>query len=375
VDHPTVREEEHVLEEGEFIVEVTTHHRNADILKGDSFRREIRSLTSISDLSFTTNKGRVLGPSALGEEEPELGPGLLLSLPAKLRHLEKNCPGKFFWLAGFGKQTVKLSDTLPKTSLYPIWGMQTHFKVYPMKNQTFEFVSGVKKHFQFSVNNLSENSRVDQLDDIEQLERSPVHEVVDLEDSESAAGEESEDEMQSGLLPSGRGGADESVMVLDSESGGEEEEDCEDEDEDEDDDEEERHGRRQGYRASRANPGFKDGKGRADEPIEIESTSEEEEGDEEQVQKSPPKKSKKETNGKIEKMKQQLLMPVVNGGDANLNLSEESSENEDTEAAAAAEILEKEAAINSSEETEKAKKRKLPVTDAKGDGAKKASVS
>ena len=92
-------------------------------------------------------------------------------------------------------------------------------------------------------------------------------------------------------------------------------------------------------------------------------------------QKSPPKKSKKETNGKMEKMKQQLLMPVVNGGDANLNLSEESSENEDTEAAAAAEILEKEAGINSSEETEKAKKRKLPVKDAKGDGAKKASVS
>ena len=98
--------------------------------------------------------------------------------------------------------------------------------------------------------------------------------MVDLEDSESAAGEESEDEMQSGLLPryvvidplsssshsasyccSGRGGADESVMVLDSESGGEEEEDGEDEDEDEDDEEEERHGRRQGYRASRANPG------------------------------------------------------------------------------------------------------------------------
>ena len=39
------------------------------------------------------------------------------------------CQGKFFWLAGFGKQTVKLSDTLPKTSLFPVWGMQTHFKV------------------------------------------------------------------------------------------------------------------------------------------------------------------------------------------------------------------------------------------------------
>ena len=67
---------------------------------------------------------------------------------------------------------------------------------------------------------------------------------------------------------------------------------------------------------------------------------------------------------------QLLLLLVVNG--PNLNLSEESSENEDTEAAAAAEILEKEA---SSEETEKAKKRKLPGKDVKGDGAKKASVS
>jgi hypothetical protein len=34
----------------------------SDLQKGDTFKKEIHSLTNISDLSFTTNKGRSLGP-------------------------------------------------------------------------------------------------------------------------------------------------------------------------------------------------------------------------------------------------------------------------------------------------------------------------
>ena len=104
-------------------------------------RKEIHSLTNISDLSFTTNKGRTLGPRwpltclwsnhlyhhpsptciqasrqmllspaylpisyhpsptcSTNEEpsltEPALAPGLSLTLPTKLKQLEKNCPGE-----------------------------------------------------------------------------------------------------------------------------------------------------------------------------------------------------------------------------------------------------------------------------------------
>lgn len=77
-EHPTLREEVHKLEEGEFITEVTTFHPKSDLQMGDTFRflscsrilhqpfpnirKEIHSLTNISDLSFTTNKNRTLGP-------------------------------------------------------------------------------------------------------------------------------------------------------------------------------------------------------------------------------------------------------------------------------------------------------------------------
>ena len=39
-DHPSVREEEHKLEEGEFITKVTTHHPKADLQTGELFRYE-----------------------------------------------------------------------------------------------------------------------------------------------------------------------------------------------------------------------------------------------------------------------------------------------------------------------------------------------
>ena len=39
-DHPSLREEEHKLEEGEFITKVTTHHPKADLQTGELFRCE-----------------------------------------------------------------------------------------------------------------------------------------------------------------------------------------------------------------------------------------------------------------------------------------------------------------------------------------------
>ena len=70
---------------------------------------------------------------------------------------------------------------------------------------------------------------------LSQVERSPVHEVVDIGDSgdedggeedeeEEEDGEYDEEEMRSGTLPLGVGGAEESVMVLDSDSDSNEEE-------------------------------------------------------------------------------------------------------------------------------------------------------
>ena len=79
-EHQTLREEVHKLEEGEYITEMTTYHPKADLQMGDTFRchvmschvilhqqpflfrKEIHSMTNISDLSFTTNKNRTLGP-------------------------------------------------------------------------------------------------------------------------------------------------------------------------------------------------------------------------------------------------------------------------------------------------------------------------
>merc|ERR1712226_1518231 len=188
---------------------------------------------------------------------------------------------------------------------------------------------------------LTECSRIDDQQDLEQAERSPVHEVVDLEDSESE-NEESEDEMQSGMLPRGVGGADDSVMVVDSDS--EDGYDDDDEEEEEDDDDDMGRGFPLGRNSVpfRPQPGWKGSKGGADEPIEIESSSDEEKEEREKA-KSATKKAK-ETNGNTKKIIEEAALKV-NGGDPNLNLSEESSENED----------DKSTETNQNKETEKDK--------------------
>jgi len=210
--------------------------------------------------------------------------------------------------------------------------------VYPASDSDFQFISGVKKHQQYSLEGISGVNIVDNLEDISQVERSPVHEVVDLGDSgdEDHGGEEEEEEeddgdfddneMRLGTLPMG---AEESVMVLDSDSDSNEEEE-----------DEEAYGRggpvssyyQQSHAGFRSLPG--DTRGGADEPIEIESSSDEEAGGTQNYtngsQTSQPRgdlqlhKKKSGTNGGCGSKLTEL--PSVNGGDANLNLSEDSSE-------------------------------------------------
>jgi len=304
-DHHSTKQETYDLEEGEFVTEVHTHHPAALIKKpGNSFLEEIHSLTTIHDISFGTNKDKQLGP--MKESDLPLGVGLTLRVPSKIRHLEKNCPGKFCWLQGFGSEEIKIDGTEGKKTLYPIWGFKTHFKVYSVKNQELEFVAGIKKLYQFSIASITDNTQIDDLEDIYQIERSPVHEVVDLDDSDS-----NEEELEGAMQP-GIHNNEDSIMVVDSES----EEGSED---DESFDE-------SGYLGHGILPmgqmgyGYPpmhyklpdDGQGGENEPIEIESSSEGEEPNLADVEeavandktsaeaekgKNPKKLSNKEKNG------------------------------------------------------------------------------
>ena len=285
--HHTAREVTHGLEEGEVITEVHTHYP-ASLLgkKGTSFHSDIFSLTSIYDLSFVTSKERTgeqrtLGPMA--ESDLPLADGLTLKIPTKLKHLEKNCPGNFYWLQGFGMEDVKIPDNPDKDgkkSIFPIWGFKAHFKVYPVKKQEFEFVPGFKKHYQFSIDGLMENPVIDELEDLLQLEKPPVHEVVDLDEEES---EESDSENEEGGMVSGTmsGHNEDSIMVVDS-----------------DDDNEDDSGDEGGYRPGVAPPGFSGRGGGVDEPIEIESSSEEEEEKETTLNTSEVKEMEEEKKSK-----------------------------------------------------------------------------
>lgn len=265
-DHHTTKQETYSLDPGEFITELNTHHPTA-LLHKPAFEKEVNSLTTVHDLSFETNKDRRLGP--MRESDLPLGIGLTLRVPSKIRHLEKHCPGAFCWLQGFGYEEIKISGSTEKKVLYPIWGFKTHFKVYSIKNQEFDFVAGIKKLYQFSIEGISENSKIDDLEDIYQIERSPVHEVVDLEDSDS------NDENSEGNMQSGMHNNDDSIMVVDSDSDEEEEEN-------ESDDESGYlgHGIMPmgdigfGYPPMHFRPPMNDGQGGEDEPIEIPSSSE-----------------------------------------------------------------------------------------------------
>ena len=274
-EHHTVKEETYRLEEGELVQEVHSHYPTSLLLKKKNrYQSEIFNMTNMYDLSFVTNKERRLGP--MKDSDLPLGDGLTMKIPNKIRHLEKNCPGSFSWLQGFGSEMVTIPDTTEeKISFFPIWGFKAHFKVYPVEKQEFDFVSGFKKHYQFSLNGLSDNPSIESLEDLNQIERSPVHEVVDLEDSEESEHESTSKRKSSRVEDEN----EDSIMVVDSEE--DDEEDGSEEEEEEDDDGGFQHGMiPQGYQPSfRGNLNNKTDGGE-DEPIEIESSSEEEKEEE-----------------------------------------------------------------------------------------------
>ena len=136
--------------------------------------------------------------------------GLTMRIPGKIRHHEKNCPGSFYWLQGFGMEEVKVQEEAAR-SLFPIWGFKAHFKVYSVNEKEFEFASGFKKHYQFSLAGLSECPVIDDLRDLDQLERSPVHEVVDLDDDSEESDSEEE---RPGLVRAGEEVSSFMIMIM-----------------------------------------------------------------------------------------------------------------------------------------------------------------
>ena len=277
-EHHTVKQETYEVEEGELVTEVHCHYPTSLLSKKGSNQSEIFSLTDIYDLSFVTSKERRLGPMA--ESDFPLDDGLTLKIPTKIKHLEKNCPGNFYWLQGFGSEEVKILDKGEKRSLFPVWGFKAHFKVYSVKDQQFEFAAGFKKHYQFSIEGLTENPLIDDLEDLHQLEKSPVHEIVDLDEESEESDSESE---QQGTVQGGAGHNDDSIMVVDS-------------DDDNEEDESDEEG---GYHQGMVPHNFPGAKGGEDEPIEIESSSDEEENE----SGKDDKKEKEKENDKGEKEK------------------------------------------------------------------------
>jgi len=220
-------EETYTLDEGVLITELLTYHMRGSLLPGNN---EFQILGKVQDMSFTTNKEKSLGPM-ISTINAGSTVGLRLKVPAKMRTLEQGCPGVFYWLQGFGMEELKEDEGKSSTNcFYPIWGFQTHFKCYELSKQDFEFVAGIKKCHQFSVEGMSENPMINNVEDFTCLERTPVHEVVDLGDSDE------DDEPEAG--PSNMN--DDSIMMIDSDSdhtedGSDDEEDSDDDDYDEDD--------------------------------------------------------------------------------------------------------------------------------------------
>jgi len=200
------------LENGEHILDIWTHHSSED-LANKSFLKEISSLSNIGDLSFETNKGRSLGP--MDDSKEKLIKCFRLRIPGRVKALEKNCPGKYHWLQGFGCEEIKFGDT-SKFAFYPIWGFQTHFKVYSVKNQDLDFVAGIKKQYQFSIEGLEENPLIDDIEDIHQIEKSPVHEIVDLDDSDVVSDSENSESTPKTSAQVPENSMDDSIMVVDS---------------------------------------------------------------------------------------------------------------------------------------------------------------
>jgi len=173
------RKHEYKLDKGEFIMEV------AGLF---SKKKENISVAEVEDLSFRTSKGRRLGP----EKEAGTKSGLIYRLPSQIFRLEEEAPSNFWWLQGFGLEKGNPEAKEKKPLFYPIWGFQSANKYYPEDYQGVEFIAGVKKQFQYSVDGIAECLTLNTCQDLNTLEKTPVYEVVDLEDSEEEEEEEAE---------------------------------------------------------------------------------------------------------------------------------------------------------------------------------------
>jgi len=316
-----VKSSTYELEKGEFITEILGLF-NKDKVAGlegrgkhrkEMLAQEMLSLTSVEDLGFRTNKGRSFGPTGEkkkeekkddkkdeekkknGEEVKQNGKeeegdvntkiGVFYRLPKQIMRLENGAPNNFWWLQGFGLEKVKLGEEEEKIKFYPIWKFHSAHKYYPLDYEGIEFVGGVKKHMQFSIDGLEECLDLKTIQDLESVEKTPVHEVVDLDDSEEEEAEPAEDgeeENTSTNQNDAEGENEDSVMIVDSDDGGggdrEEEEDDEEEEGEEEEEDEYQQGMLShevfGAQYSNARMG-----GGAAEPIEIPSSSDEDDSE------------------------------------------------------------------------------------------------
>merc|ERR1719228_2024192 len=154
-------------------------------------------------------------------------------MPRQITRLEKDSPQNYWWLQGFGMEILGM-ETDPAESrpsrFYPIWGFQSSYKYYPVKYEGFEFVAGVKKHHQFSIKGIEEECCLKTAQDLEFVERTPVHEVVDLgdsddeysaDDNDGQDAEEDDDEDEGAadhVVIDNSGNYEDSVMIVDSDS-------------------------------------------------------------------------------------------------------------------------------------------------------------
>jgi len=234
-----VKSKKLTLNPKEFITEVYGHFEKEKVAaldargkKKELAAQELLSMITVEDMSFKTNQDRELGPV---REKANIKVGTIYKMPRQITRLEKDAPQNYWWLQGFGMEILGMETDPPESRpcrFYPIWAFQSSYKYYPNKYEGFEFVAGVKKHHQFSIKGIEEECCLKTAQDLEFVERTPVHEVVDLGDSDDeysnddnddqdAEGEEDEDEddgKADHVVIDNSGNYEDSVMIVDSDS-------------------------------------------------------------------------------------------------------------------------------------------------------------
>jgi len=234
-----VKSKKYDLEATEYVTEIYAHFPQEKVKLLDSrgkrkelVAQELFSMTTVEDMSFKTNKDNTFGPVREGTKV-----GTIYKLPKQITRLEKEAPANYWWLQGFGMETLGLETDPPgsrPTRFYPIWTVQTANKYYPAKYEDIEFIAGVKKHNQFSVKGIEETCVIQTAQDLDLLEKTPVHEVVDIGDSDEEAegngdavySDDENEQKGKAKRPNKPGyrasdNEEDSVMIVDSDSDGE----------------------------------------------------------------------------------------------------------------------------------------------------------